>query len=203
MSSTGNTTGQVLILLGPPGAGKGTQALRLAAECEIPHISTGDLFRHNLKEGTELGKKAKGFMEGGGLVPDELVLDMLFDRVAADDCKGGYLLDGFPRTLPQAKALTEALKDQASMTLLLEVPEDVLVGRASTTGVCDSCGGELYRRKDDEPEVVKERLKVYRNETQPMVDYYRESGSLEVINGDQAPDVVFSALKQALAGGGC
>ncbi len=223
VSSTGNTGGQVLILLGPPGAGKGTQALRLAAECEIPHISTGDLFRHNLKEGTELGKKAKGFMEGGGLVPDELVLDMLFDRVAADDCRGGYLLDGFPRTLPQAKALTKALENQNSKTLLLEVPESVLVGRAGgrllckgctnihhaefsppqKPGICDSCQGELYRRKDDEPEVVKERLKVYRKETQPMVDYYRETGSLEVINGDQAPDVVFSALKEALVGGGC
>lgn len=223
MSSGSNNKGRVLILLGPPGAGKGTQAARLAAESGIPHISTGDLFRTNLKQGTELGQKAKGFMESGKLVPDELVMDMLFDRVAAADCEGGYLLDGFPRTLPQAKALTKALGDQSSCALLLEVPDEVLIGRAGgrllckgctnihhaefsppkVDGVCDACGGELYRRKDDQPEVVKERLEVYSNETQPMVDYYREQGSLGVINGNQSPDEVFADLNQALVGGAC
>jgi adenylate kinase len=221
MSATGNNSEQVILLLGPPGAGKGTQALRVAVDGGIPHISTGDLFRKNLKEGTELGVKAKDFMESGSLVPDALVLDMLFDRVAAEDCQSGYLLDGFPRTLPQAVALTDALGDQSTAILLLEVPDDILVGRAGgrllckgctnihhaefsppqKAGVCDSCQGELYRRKDDEAEVVKERLMVYRNETQPMVDYYREKGSLVAVNGNQAPDLVFGALKDSLAGG--
>jgi adenylate kinase len=215
--------GRVLILLGPPGAGKGTQAARLASENGIPHISTGDLFRANLKEGTELGTKAKGFMEAGKLVPDELVMEMLFDRVSAADCAGGYLLDGFPRTLPQAKALTKALGEQPSATLLLDVPNEILVGRAggrllckdctnihhaefsppNLDGVCDACGGELYRRKDDQPEVVEQRLGVYSAETQPMVDFYREQGSLGTINGNQSPDEVFSDLSLALMGGSC
>jgi adenylate kinase len=213
--------GQVVILLGPPGAGKGTQAVRLAAELGVPHVSTGDLFRANLKEGTELGQRARSYMEAGKLVPDELVLEMLFDRVAAEDCAGGYLLDGFPRTLPQARALTEALGEQAYAALLLEVPDEILVGRASgrllcrtcgnihhatfsppaVEGVCDADGGELYRRSDDEPEVVRERLVVYHTETQPMVDYYRELGSLEVVDGNQAPDAVFEDLKRHLGGG--
>lgn len=218
MTSDGHKSGQVLILLGPPGAGKGTQAVRLASECGIPHISTGDLFRANLKEGTDLGQRAKGYMESGQLVPDELVLEMLFDRVAAADCQDGYLLDGFPRTLPQAEALTAALGDQPNATLLLDVPDEIIVGRASgrllckgctnihhatfappaTPGICDACGGELYRRKDDEPEVVTERLAVYRAQTQPMVDYYRERGSLEEIDGNQTPDAVFAALTERL-----
>jgi adenylate kinase len=218
MSSGGHNSGQVLILLGPPGAGKGTQAVRLASECDIPHISTGDLFRANLKQGTDLGQRAKGFMESGKLVPDELVLEMLFDRVAADDCSGGYLLDGFPRTLPQAEALNRALGDQPTATLLLDVPDGIIVDRASgrllckgctnihhatfapptRAGFCDECGGELYRRKDDESEVVLERLSVYRAETQPMVDYYRERGSLQEIDGNQSPDAVFAALIERL-----
>jgi len=218
MSSGDRQSGQVVILLGPPGAGKGTQAVRLAEECSIPHISTGDLFRANLKEGTELGQRAKGFMESGKLVPDELVLEMLFDRVGAEDCQGGYLLDGFPRTLPQAEALTEALADQPNSALLLEVPDDVIIERASgrllckscsnihhatfappaIEGTCDACGGELYRRKDDEPDVVRERLSVYHAETQPMVDYYRERGSLQEVDGNQEPDSVFTALIERL-----
>ena len=217
----GKNSGRIIILLGPPGAGKGTQAVRLAADCGIPHVSTGDLFRANLKQETELGERAKSFMEAGKLVPDELVLEMLFDRVAAPDCAEGYLLDGFPRTLPQARALTKALGDQPTHTLLLEVPDEVLIERAggrllcrnctnihhasfappAKEGVCDSCGGELYRRKDDEPAVVRERLLVYRNETQPMVEYYRELGSLVVINGNQNPDAVFQELRNCLDGG--
>jgi adenylate kinase len=218
MSSAGPNDGQVVILLGPPGAGKGTQAVRLAEECGIPHISTGDLFRANLTQGTDLGRRAKGFMEAGKLVPDELVLEMLFDRVMATDCRGGYLLDGFPRTLTQAKALSKALGDRAVVTLLLDVPDQAIIERASgrllcrdctnihhatfappkVRGVCDRCGGELYRRKDDEPEVVEERLRVYRAETHPRVEYYRERGSLGVIDGNQTPDIVFAALIERL-----
>lgn len=211
---------QIVILLGPPGAGKGTQAVRVAAELGIAHVATGDLFRENLGKGTDLGNRAKQYMEAGKLVPDELVLEMLFDRVAQPDCREGYLLDGFPRTLPQAEALAEALGNQPCQTLLLEVPDEVLVGRASgrllcrgcsnihhatfsppkKEGVCDACGGALYRRKDDAPEVVRERLKVFHGETQPMIDYYRERGSLEAVDGSQAPDEVFAALRARLRG---
>lgn len=220
-SSGAGSEGRVVILLGPPGAGKGTQAVRLAADRGIPHISTGDLFRANLKQGTDLGQRAKGFMESGKLVPDELVLEMLFDRVGAADCSGGYLLDGFPRTLPQAKALTEALGNQSWTSLLLEVPDEAIVGRAcgrllcrdctnihhaefappAKEGVCDNCGGELYRRKDDQPDVVRERLNVYHNETSPMVDYYRDLGSLITIDGNQKPDEVFEDLRRHLEAG--
>ncbi len=221
MTGGAGSNGQVVILLGPPGAGKGTQAARLASELGVPHVATGDLFRANLKEGTALGERARTFMEAGKLVPDELVLEMLFDRVGREDCAGGYLLDGFPRTLPQARALTEALGDQPYAALLLEVPDEVLVERAAgrllcrtcgnihhatfsppkVEGVCDADGGELYRRADDEPEVVKERLVVFHNETAPMVDHYRERGSLEVVDGNQAPDAVFEDLKRRLGGG--
>ena len=218
---------QIIILLGPPGAGKGTQAVRIAERLGLAHVATGDLFRENLSKGTELGQRAKGFMEAGKLVPDELVLEMLFDRVSKPDCAGGYLLDGFPRTLPQAKALSERLAGQPVQTISLEVPDDQLVERASgrllckgcshihhatgsppkTDGVGDACGGELYRRKDDDPEVVRQRLVVFHQETQPMIDYYREQGSLQVVDGTQSPDDVFAALTALLgvgssAGGG-
>ena len=220
MTSGAANHGRVILLLGPPGAGKGTQAVRLAADCGVPHISTGDLFRANLKQGTELGGRAKSYMESGQLVPDELVLEMLFDRVGQPDCEGGYLLDGFPRTLPQAKALTEALGDQPYVALQLDVADELLVGRAGgrllcrnctnihhaefsppkVEGVCDACGGELYRRPDDEPEVVKKRLAVYHDETQPMIDYYRDLGSLQVVDGSQKPDEVFADLEAKLSG---
>ncbi len=205
---------RIIILLGPPGAGKGTQAIRLAERLNLAHVATGDLFRENLGQGTELGKRAKSFMEAGQLVPDELVLEMLFDRVSKPDCAAGYLLDGFPRTLAQAKALKQRLGNQPVRTLSLEVPDEKLVERASgrllckgcnhihhatfsppkTEGVCDACGGELYRRKDDDAEVVKQRLVVFHKETQPMIDFYREQGSLETINGANSPDEVFAAL---------
>lgn len=220
MTSGAASNGRVILLLGPPGAGKGTQAVRLAADCGVPHISTGDLFRANLKQGTDLGNRAKTFMESGKLVPDELVLEMLFDRVGQPDCEGGYLLDGFPRTLGQAKALTEALGDQPYVALQLDVADELLVGRASgrlicgncgniqhmefsppkVEGVCDVCGGELARRADDEPDVVRKRLAVYHEETQPMIDYYGDLGSLQVVDGSRTPDEVFADLESKLSG---
>lgn len=212
---------RILILLGPPGAGKGTQAVRLAERLGLPHISTGDLFRENLAQGTELGQRAKSFMESGKLVPDELVLEMLFDRVSRPDCAGGYLLDGFPRTLPQAEALKERLAGQPVTALSLEVPDELLVERASgrllckgcnhihhatfspprVEGVCDACGGELYRRKDDSPEVVRERLAVFHEQTQPMIDFYAQQGNLQSVDGTQSPDDVFAALLGRLDAG--
>ena len=206
---------KVVILLGPPGSGKGTQAARLTKELGIPHISTGDLFRENMSQGTELGKKAKAFMEAGKLVPDDLVLDMLFDRVSRPDCVKGYLLDGFPRTIPQAEALDKHLAKESSVVVLnLEVADDVIVKRAegrltckkcgnihnknfsppAEEGVCDKCCGELFQRPDDAPAVVKERLKVYHDQTEPLVAFYKKKGVLTDINGENPPDVVFQDL---------
>lgn len=212
---------QVVILLGGPGAGKGTQAVRLSEKLGLAHISTGDLFRENLKNDTALGQKARGFMDAGKLVPDELVLEMLFDRVAAPDCAGGYLLDGFPRTEPQALALEKALGDTTPSVLNLEVADEVIVQRASgrrlchgcsaiwhatfnrptTEGVCDACGGELYQREDDQEEVVRERLNVYHAQTAPLVEFYSSRGLLVGVDGEQSPDEVNEALVTALAAG--
>lgn len=211
----------VLILLGAPGAGKGTQAERLCRELSLPHISTGDLFRANLGQGTELGKRAQEYMNAGKLVPDEVVIDMLFDRVSQADCAGGYLLDGFPRTLPQAEALEARLPADASVrALALEVPDDELVGRLTgrvtcrdcgnihhlkfsppaKAGVCDACGGELYQREDDSLEVVSKRLAVYREQTAPLVDFYTERGVLSQVDGNRAPDAVGDSLMAAARG---
>lgn len=210
---------QVVILLGGPGAGKGTQAVRLADKLGLAHISTGDLFRENLKDDTPLGQKAKGYMNAGQLVPDELVLEMLFDRVGRPDCRAGYLLDGFPRTEPQALALEAALGDAAPRVLSLEVADDVIVQRASgrrlcrgcgaiwhatfnpTTkdGVCDACGGELYQRDDDQEEVVRERLVEYHTKTAPLVEFYSSRGQLVGIDGERSPDEVNEALIAVLA----
>lgn len=210
----------ILILLGAPGSGKGTQAARLSAARGLPHISTGDLFRANLKEATPVGMKAKEYMDAGKLVPDEVVLDMLTERVAADDCTEGYLLDGFPRTLPQAEALSDRLTESDEITVLsLEVADEVIVGRISgrlicrscgniqhdrfsppkVAGVCDADGGELYHRDDDKSEVVEERLRVYHSETAPLVNYYKERDVLVEIDGEQSPDDVFRALETALS----
>lgn len=219
----------VLILLGAPGAGKGTQATRLSSELGLPHVSTGDLFRANLKEGTELGERARTFMSSGKLVPDDLVLEMLFDRVAAEDCSpteergGGYLLDGFPRTLPQASALDAALglQDVQVVALNIEVPTERVVERISgrrvcrecgnihhvtfstskVEGVCDRCEGELYQRDDDNADVVGERLSVYHRLTEPLIEHYSNQGVLQTVNGDQHPDQVFEALLACLPAG--
>lgn len=209
--------GSVLILLGPPGAGKGTQAARLSARMGLRHISTGDLFRDHLARKSELGEKARGYMERGELVPDSLVLDMLRDRVAQPDCKSGYVLDGFPRTVPQAEALEELVAEQAgsARALNLEVGDDVLVARLTgrrvcrndgshiqhvlfsppeKDGVCDTCGGELYQRKDDSEDVVERRLEVYREQTAPLLDFYEQRGILESIDGDRPPEVVLADI---------
>jgi adenylate kinase len=207
----------VIILLGPPGSGKGTQAKQLAQDCQLPHISTGDLFRENISQGTELGKKVKGVIQAGMLVSDQLVLDMLFERVSKSDCQKGYLLDGFPRTIPQAEALSKALAGNCRMmALCLDVPDDVIVKRSAgrllckqcgaiynrdrsppkQEGVCDQCGGEVYQRPDDAPAVVQERLKVYHEQTEPLVRYYDERGLLTVFNGDQPPSAVYEELKR-------
>jgi adenylate kinase len=212
-------TRSVVIMLGAPGAGKGTQAVRLSGELGLPHVSTGDLFRENLSQGTALGAQAKEYMESGRLVPDELVIDMLFDRVARPDCADGYLLDGFPRTVHQARVLDARLGDSASVTIVnLVVPDEVIVERAAgrllcrscnniahrtfapprTAGVCDACGGELYTRDDDAPEVVRKRLAVYHEQTAPVVDFYAAQARVCSVDGGGHPDAVFESARRAI-----
>jgi len=195
-----------IVLVGPPGAGKGTQAAFLAKNLSIPHISTGDLFRANISQGTELGKQAKSFMDAGQLVPDEVTIGMAKDRMEQPDAVNGFLLDGFPRNVSQAEALDVALKaDDVTLdaVLDLEVPEDEVVKRIAgrricrndsahvfhvtykqpkTEGVCDTCGGELYQRDDDKEETVRKRLEVYHTQTEPIIDYYREQGLVVTIS---------------------
>lgn len=210
---------KVVILLGPPGSGKGTQAVRLSKDLGIPHISTGDLFRENISKNTELGSRAKKYMEAGKLVPDDVVLDMLFDRVSRPDCANGYLLDGFPRTLPQAEAFEKQLKPGTKLIVLnLNVPDEILVKRAegrltckacghvhnryfsppAKEGICDKCGSELIQRPDDKAEIVKERLRVYHSQTKPLVEYYTKKGLLQNVDGTQSPDAVYKALTEKL-----
>ena len=210
-----------IIMLGAPGAGKGTQAKKIAAKYGIPHISTGDIFRANIKNGTELGKKAKTYMDQGLLVPDELVVDLVVDRVNQDDCKNGYVLDGFPRTIPQAEALTEALEkmgQKVDFAIDVNVPDENIVKRmggrracvtcgatyhmvyapTKKEGMCDTCGGELILRDDDKPETVQKRLNVYHDQTQPLIDYYTSQGILRTVDGTVDIDDVFRAITEFL-----
>ena len=210
-----------VIMLGAPGAGKGTQAKKLAAAYSIPHISTGDIFRANIKEGTELGKKAKAYMDAGQLVPDELVCDLVVDRIQQDDCKNGYLLDGFPRTIPQAEALdaaVEKLGEKIDYAVNIDVPDDNIINRMSGRRACVGCGAtyhivfnppkvedvcdvggkSLILRDDDKPETVKTRLDVYHAQTQPLIDYYAGRGVLVTVDGTQNMDKVFADIKDIL-----
>lgn len=210
-----------IIMLGAPGAGKGTQAKKLSEKYGIPHISTGDIFRANIKNGTELGKKAKTYMDQGLLVPDELTVDLVIDRVGQDDCKDGYILDGFPRTIPQAECLDAALEkrgEKVDFAINVEVPDENIVNRMSgrracvgcgatyhikynptkVDGVCDACGEKLVLRDDDKPETVQKRLGVYHDQTQPLIDYYTKSGVLKEVDGTVDMEDVFQAIVEIL-----
>ena len=211
-----------IVLMGPPGAGKGTQADVMARNLFVPHISTGDIFRANIKNGTELGKEAKQYMDKGLLVPDELTVKILLDRVAQEDCGKGYVLDGFPRTIPQAEVLDEALEklnEKIDYAVNVDVPDESIVKRMSgrracikcgatyhiehvpsrQEGVCDSCGSELVLREDDKPETVLNRLKVYHDQTQPLIDYYTKKGILRTVDGTMSMQDVFQAITDILA----
>ena len=210
-----------IIMLGAPGAGKGTQAKKIAAKYGIPHISTGDIFRANIKEGTELGKKAKTYMDQGLLVPDELVVDLVVDRLQQDDCKKGYVLDGFPRTIPQAESLDAALAkvgDKMEYAIDVNVPDENIVNRmgggracvgcgatyhivynpTKVEGICDACGEKLILRDDDKPETVQKRLGVYHEQTQPLIDYYTKAGILKEVDGTVDMEEVFQNIVQIL-----
>lgn len=210
-----------IIMLGAPGAGKGTQAKMIAAKYGIPHISTGDIFRANIKNGTELGAKAKEYMDKGLLVPDELVVDLVIDRFKEADCEKGYVLDGFPRTIPQAEALDKALTaigENVDYAINVEVPDDNIVNRmggrracvgcgatyhivyspTKEEGKCDTCGGELIIRDDDKPETVQNRLFVYHEQTQPLIDYYTNKGIIAEVDGTVDMNDVFNAIVNIL-----
>ncbi|MFZ5651026.1 MAG: adenylate kinase [Bacillota bacterium] len=210
-----------LLIMGPPGAGKGTQAEVLVKELNIVHISTGDMFRNAIKEGTEMGKKAKEYMDKGALVPDEVVIGMVKERLSQPDTKGGFLLDGFPRTVEQARALDDTLDSlgiKMDGVINIVVPLDKLMARLTgrrvckgcgasyhvlfnppqTEGKCNSCGGELYQRSDDNEESVGTRLRAYEEKTQPLIDYYKEKGLLLDINGDQEIKNVLEDIVKAL-----
>jgi len=210
-----------IIMLGAPGAGKGTQAKMIADKYGVPHISTGDIFRANIKNGTELGMEAKKYMDQGLLVPDELTVRILLDRVAQDDCKNGYVLDGFPRTIPQAEVLDSELTklgDHIDYAINVDVPDENIVKRMSgrracltcgatyhiehvppkKEGICDVCGSELVLRDDDKPETVKNRLNVYHEQTQPLIDFYTEKGALKTVDGTVPMEEVFAAITAIL-----
>lgn len=210
-----------IIMLGAPGAGKGTQAKMIAEKYRIPHVSTGDIFRANIKNGTELGLEAKKYMNQGLLVPDELTVKILLDRVAQEDCVNGYVLDGFPRTIPQAEVLDEALNklgEKIDYAINVDVPDENIVRRMSgrraclkcgatyhiehippkTEGICDTCGSELVLRDDDKPETVEKRLKVYHEQTQPLIDFYTAKGVLKNVDGTVDMKDVFAAITSIL-----
>ena len=210
-----------IIMLGAPGAGKGTQAKKIAEKYQIPHISTGDIFRANIKGGTELGMKAKTFMDQGMLVPDEITIGMLMDRIGQEDYINGYVLDGFPRTIPQAESLTKALAERGEKVdyaINVDVPDENIINRMSgrraclgcgatyhitfnppvKEGICDTCGQELVLRDDDKPETVKKRLDVYHQQTQPLIDYYKNAEVLAEVDGTQPMDAVFQGIVEIL-----
>lgn len=212
-----------LILLGPPGAGKGTQAELLIKKYDIPHISTGDIFRAAVKEQTPLGVEAKRYMDSGQLVPDEVVIGIVKERLLKDDCKSGFLLDGFPRTVPQANALEaflEGIGRKITAVINIEVDFTILLKRltgrrvcrncaavyhienkvSKVEGVCDHCGGEVYQRADDTPETVSKRLDVYQEQTEPLIQYYREKGLLESFNGQEPIPQIFEKICQTVEG---
>ncbi len=207
-----------IVMLGAPGAGKGTQAKKIAESFGVPHISTGDIFRANIKNNTELGKKAKVYMDKGELVPDELVVDLIMDRFSEPDCSNGYVLDGYPRTIPQAEALDSALKannDSLDFAVNVDVPDEEIISRMSgrraclkcgatyhtsfnppkEEGVCDKCGEALVQREDDKEETVKNRLGVYHEQTEPLEKYYAEAGLLHNVDGTKNMDEVFDSIK--------
>ena len=206
-----------IIMLGAPGAGNGTQAKQIADKYHIPHISTGDIFRANIKNGTELGNKAKQYMDQGLLVPDELTCDLVMDRIKQDDCENGFVLDGFPRTIPQAEALTAALEkinEKMDYAIDVDVPDENIVNRMSgrraclncgatyhivsiptkVEGICDRCGQPVVLRDDDKPETVQKRLTVYHEQTQPLIDYYKKQSILKTVDGTQPMEKVFADI---------
>ncbi|MCK8824367.1 adenylate kinase [Fuchsiella alkaliacetigena] len=209
-----------IILVGPPGAGKGTQAAKLVEEFEVPHIATGDIFRSAIKNKTPLGKKAKQFIDQGKLVPDEVTIGIVRERLAEDDCQKGFILDGFPRTIAQADALQDILADldiELDAVLNIKVSEEEVVRRLSGRRVCecgasyhiefnppeednacDGCGAELYQREDDQPETIKERVAVYKEQTSPLISYYQDLNLLKEIEGEAGFEEVFNNIKQAL-----
>ncbi len=210
-----------IILMGPPGAGKGTQAEFIKKAFPIPHISTGDMFREAVSTGTAMGLEAKKYMDAGKLVPDEVTIGVVEERLSKDDCKDGFLLDGFPRTIPQAEALDRVLAGmgkKVEVALNIAVPDEILLARMSgrvscagckavyntkfnppqAAGICDKCGGELVQRSDDKEETVKNRLNVYNEQTQPLIDYYAKQGSLKTVDGNRDTQAVFEDVKSVL-----
>jgi len=206
-------------MLGPPGAGKGTYASRLKAVLEVPHISTGDMVREEIKAQTKLGKKIKEYSDRGELVPDEIIIQLLKERLEKPDCEKGYILDGFPRTIQQAEALEEISK--IDLVLNLNVPDEIIIQRLSNRlicrkcgaiynrltlkpkkeGVCDKCGGDLYQREDDKPEVIQERLNVYRKKTEPLIEYYRRKGLLKDVHCDSLmtpPEIIVEKIRKII-----
>ena len=210
-----------IIMLGAPGAGKGTQAQMIAEKYHLPHVSTGDIFRANIKEGTELGAKAKTYMDQGLLVPDELTVALVTDRIVKDDCKDGFVLDGFPRTIAQAETLDRALADMGQKmdyAIDVDVPDENIINRmggrraclncgatyhivnlpTKQEGICDACGSPVVLRDDDKPETVKKRLSVYHEQTQPLIDYYKEQGILKTVDGTLPMEDVFAGIVRIL-----
>ena len=210
-----------IIMLGAPGAGKGTQAKQIADKYKIPHISTGDIFRANIKNNTELGQKAKQYMDQGLLVPDELTCDLVMDRIKQDDCKNGFILDGFPRTIPQAEALDAALdkiNEKMDYAINVDVPDENIVNRmggrrcclncgatyhvvtipTKVEGICDRCGSPVVLRDDDKPETVQKRLTVYHDQTQPLIDYYEKQSILKTVEGTKSMEAVFDDITAIL-----